>query len=119
MFKAMNPLMMYDLEKHHQKAHKKFRDHITKFLYQLIVENLERGIKEKLYRPEINKDIIARYRIEVAFMAFNQDVFPHSKYLISDVARELGMLFIYSIATLKGIQVIEKYQQQRSVINKN
>jgi len=119
MFKAMNPLMMYDLEKHHPKAHKKFRDHITKFLYQLIIENLERGIKEKLYRPEINKDIIARYRIEVAFMAFNQDVFPHSKYLISDVARELGMLFIYSIATLKGIQVIEKYQQQRNLINKN
>lgn len=119
MFKAMNPLMMYDLEKYHPKGHKKFRDHINRFMYQLVLENLDRGVKEKLYRPEINKDIVAKSRIESTFSAFNQDVYPHSKYRISDVARELGLLFMYSIATPKGIQLIEKYQHQRLVINKN
>lgn len=88
-------------------------------MYQLVLENLDRGVKEKLYRPEIDKDIVAKSRIESAFLAFNQDVYPHSKYRISDVARELGLLFMYSIATPKGIQLIEKYQHQRLVINKN
>jgi AcrR family transcriptional regulator len=115
MFKAMNPLIMYDLEKHHYKAHKKFRDHIHKFMHQVICENLERGIREKLYRPELNVDITAKHRIESAFMTFNQDVFPHNRYHISDVAWELGMLYIYSIATPKGIKLIEKYFQQRAI----
>jgi len=111
MFKAMNPLMMYDLEKHHYKAHKKLRDHINKYMYQVIYENLERGIKEKLYRPEINIDITAKHRIESAFIMFNQDVFPHGRYLITEVSRELGLLYMYSIATPKGVKLIEKYLQ--------
>ena len=118
MFKAMNPLIMYDLEKHHFKAHKKFRDHINKFLYQVIEENLQRGIKEGLYRPELNIDIVIKHRIESAFMGFNQDVFPHSKYHISDVGRELGLLYMYSISTPEGIKLIEKYYQQRTEIKK-
>jgi AcrR family transcriptional regulator len=109
MLKAMNPLIMYDLEKHHMKAHKKFKDHISQFLYQVISENLERGIKDGLYRPELNIDIVSKYRIETAFMSFNQDVFPHAKYPITEVGREIGILFLYSITTPKGVDLIEKY----------
>jgi AcrR family transcriptional regulator len=111
--KAMNPLIMYDLEKHYPKAYKKFRDHKYRFMYQMIKENLERGIKEELYRPEINIDIIAKHRIESAFMGFNQDIFPHNKYKISDVGNELGIFFLHGITTLKGKKMIEKYLQER------
>ena len=112
MLKAMNPLIMYDLEKHHVKAHKKFKDHIGQFLYKVIMENLERGISEGLYRPEVNKDILAKYRIESAFLAFNQDVFPHNKYLVTEVGKELGMQFLYSITTPKGVEFIKEYYRQ-------
>jgi TetR/AcrR family transcriptional regulator, cholesterol catabolism regulator len=111
--KAMNPLIMYDLEKHYPKAYKKFRDHKYRFMYQMIKENLERGIKEELYRPEINIDIIAKHRIESAFMGFNQDIFPHNKYKISDVGNELGIFFLHGITTAKGKKLIEKYLQER------
>lgn len=111
MLKAMNPLIMYDLEKHHVKAHKKFKTHTSQFWYNMITENLERGIKEGLYRPELNKDIVAKYRIESVFISFNQDMFPHSKYLIAEVGREIGTLFLYSIATPKGVELIEKYRR--------
>jgi AcrR family transcriptional regulator len=110
--KAMNPLIMYDLEKHHVKAHKKFKDHIGQFLYTVIVANLDRGIREGVYRPEIPRDIVAKHRIESAFLAFNQDIFPHNKYLVSDVGREIGLLFLYSIATSKGIELINEYFKQ-------
>jgi AcrR family transcriptional regulator len=111
--KAMNPLIMYDLEKHYPKAYKKLRDHKYRFMYQLMRQNLERGIKEELYRPEMNVDIIARQRIESAFLAFNQDVFPHSKYKISEVGNELGLFFLHGITTAKGKKMIDKYLQER------
>ncbi len=116
MFKAMNPLIMSDLEKHHFKSHKKFMDHANKFMYRVIRENLERGIKEELYRPDINMDIVTKYRIGSSFMTFNQDIFPHNRYLISEVGRELGILFLYSIATSKGAKLIQKYYQQQKEI---
>jgi AcrR family transcriptional regulator len=109
LLKAMNPLIMYDLEKHHPKAYRKFRNYKYDFMYDMIIQNLERGIKEGLYRAEINTDIVAKHRIESAFMGFNQDIFPHSKYRISDIGYELGILFLYGVTTEKGKKLIEKY----------
>ena len=113
MLKAMNPQIMYDLEKHHPKSHKKFRDHIHRFMYQVVRENLQRGITEGYYRPDFNPDIVAKHRLESAFMCFDQDVFPHNRYKISEVCRELAMLYLYGIATTKGIDQISKYSNEK------
>jgi AcrR family transcriptional regulator len=113
MMKSMNPLIMYDLEKHHPKSYKKFRNYKYQYMYSMIKNNLERGIQEENYRPELNVDVTARHRIESAFMSFNQDVFPHSRYKISELCYELVMLYLYSITTTKGKKLIEKYLTER------
>ena len=114
MLKGMNPLIMYDLEKHHPKSYKRFKDYKHQFLFSTIKENMQRGIKEELYRPEINIDIAAKHRIESVFMAFNPDVFSHNRYKMSDVLNELAYLFLFSIATAKGRKMIEKYMQKNA-----
>jgi AcrR family transcriptional regulator len=86
MLQAMNPMIMYDLEKHHPKAFKKLRDHKYQFMYNMTLENLSWGMRDGLYRHDLKTDIIAKERIESAFMAFNQDLFPHSRYKISKYA---------------------------------
>ena len=113
LLKAMNPLIMYDLEKHHPKAYKKFRDHKYRFLYEMTKQNLERGIAEELYRPEINTDVMAKYRVESAFLGFNQDVFPHSKYNMHEIGYEIGIFFLYGITTAKGKKMVERYSKDR------
>ena len=113
MLKAMNPLIMYDLEKHHPKSHRKFWDHIHRFMYKMIRENLQRGISENLYREIVHQDIVCRHRLESAFMCFNQDIFPHNRYKITEVVRELSMLYLNSIATDRGRELIEKYSTER------
>ena len=42
-------------------------------------------------------------------MGFNQDVFPHNKYKMSEVGYELGMFFFIGITTSKGKKMMEKY----------
>jgi AcrR family transcriptional regulator len=112
MLKVMNPLILYDLEKHHPKSQKKLMNHFHRFMYVMIIENLQRGVEEGLYRPGLHEDIVARHRLESAFMCFNQDVFPHGRYKISEVCRELASLFLYSIATEEGKKLIEKYTEK-------
>ncbi|HXB35795.1 MAG TPA: TetR/AcrR family transcriptional regulator [Puia sp.] len=114
MLKYTNPLMLYDLEKHHPASFQKLREYKYRFLYQVILENLEWGVSTDLYRPDIDKDIVAKARIEAAFLVFNPDVFPHSRYRISEVNFELAMLFLHGVATDKGKQLIESYTAERN-----
>jgi TetR/AcrR family transcriptional regulator, cholesterol catabolism regulator len=113
MLKGMNPLIMYDLEKHHPRAHQKFRDHIHQFLQQSVKENLLRGIKEEIYRPDLNIEITAKHRLESIFMGFSQDIFPHNRFKMSDVFYELDVLFMHSVSTAKGKKMIDKYSSER------
>jgi AcrR family transcriptional regulator len=114
MLKYTNPLMLYDLEKHHPRSFLKLRDYKYQFLYRILIDNLQWGIEEETYRRDLNKDIVAKSRIESAFLVFNPDLFPHSRYNIQQVNYELAMLFLHGVTTIKGKQLIEKYTTERN-----
>jgi AcrR family transcriptional regulator len=109
-----NPMMLYDLEKYHPRAFQKIREYKYRFLYDALLENLRKGIEEGIYRPEINRDIVAKSRIEAAFLVFDPDLFPHSRYKMSEVNFELAMLFLHGVVTDKGRKLIEKYTEERT-----
>ena len=114
MFRNMNPAMIYDLEKFHPKSYKKFLEHKNKFLYQMIKTNLERGIKEELYRPEINIEIMTRFRLESMMLAFNQQVFPANKYNLVELEQQIIEHYLFGVSSLKGYKLILKYKQERN-----
>jgi|SRR6185437_1904712 len=113
MLKTMNPQLMYDLEKHHPSAYRRIKQHKYQFMYEMIKQNLERGMKEDIYRTNLNPDFTARYRIESAFMTFNQDAFPWNKYPMNQTCHELALLFLHSICNAKGKKLIDKYLNDR------
>jgi AcrR family transcriptional regulator len=114
MLKYTNPLMVYDLEKHHPRAYKKLREYKYQFLYRIIMDNLQWGVEEEVYRNDIHLDVAAKHRIESAFLVFNPDLFPHTRYKISEVNYELSMLFLHGVVTAKGKKLIEKYTIERN-----
>lgn len=106
----MNQMVLYDLEKFHHKTYLKFRAHKDNYLYKFIADNIERGMNEGLYRPELNVGIIARFRLETMMMAFNIDLFPTKKFSMVEVTSELIEHYVYGLATNKGYKLIEKYK---------
>ncbi len=113
LLKVMNPSVIYELEKYHPKAYKKLNDHKAKFLYNTIKENLERGIKEGLYREDINTDILTRFRIGSTFLMFNPELFNVGKHNPTIVLQVITDNFLYGIATSKGQKIIQKYQSSK------
>jgi TetR/AcrR family transcriptional regulator, cholesterol catabolism regulator len=109
-----NPLMLYDLEKYHPRAFQKIKVYKYQFLHDATTENLRRGFEEGLYRKDIQKDIVAKSRVESAFLVFNIDLFPHSRYSMSEVNFELALLFLHGVANEKGKQLIEQYTTERN-----
>ncbi len=114
MLKAMNPYILYDLEKYHPAVFKKFIEYKHHFLYQLITENLKRGIREEVYREDINVEILARLRLGTIMMSMNMDVFPKGQHSVLEIEEEIVMHFIQGIASSKGRKLIEKYKTQRN-----
>ena len=113
-FQNMNPMVLFDMEKFHQSAYQKFLKHKHEFLYKVIKANIERGIKEELYRPEINIEVITRYRLESMLVPFNVFVFPPGKYSLAGVTQETMEHFLFGLTTLKGHKQILKYKQERT-----
>ncbi len=113
MLGKMNPAVIFDLDKYHPAAFKKYNDHKNKFLYAIIRENLDWGKQEDLYRDEIQSDIIARFRLASMFMIFNPDFFPLGKHSLQTLIAEITDNFLYGLATVKGQKLIQKYKQQR------
>jgi len=113
MFRNMNPSMLFDLEKYHPAGYKKFLEHKNRFLFDMIKRNLERGINEELYRPEINVEIMTRYRLESMMIAFNPELFSPSKFNLASLQQEIIEHFLYGLSTLKGYKLILKYKRQR------
>lgn len=110
---ALNPQIIFDLEKFYPKTFEKFRKHKHTFLLDIIKKNLQRGIQEELYRSDIDVDIISRFRLESAFIAFHADIFPYTKYSLLKISTEIYYHYLHGIATSKGKKLVEKYIQQR------
>ena len=114
MISMMNPSLVSDLEKYHPNTYQKLYDHQYKFLYEIIKNNLERGIVDGLYRPEINVPILTKYRLASVFLIFNQDIFPHTNYQATTILDAITDNFLFGITTAKGQKLILKYKNQRN-----
>lgn len=114
-FSDINPTVFYDLERFHFSAFQRFKVFKEQFLLNMISSNLRRGIAEELYRPELEVDIISRYRMGFCMgMVFDQELFPISKYNIAKLQKEILEHFLYGVVSLKGYKLILKYKSERT-----
>ena len=109
-FRTINPIILLEMKKFHNKTFEKFQTHLDENITQMVLQNLERGIKEGLYRKNLDKEIIARFRMASIWMLFDQHIFPYPKFELSKVFTEILRLFLYGLVSPKGYELIEKYQ---------
>jgi len=111
-FRKMNSSVLFDMQKYHPVSFEKFLRHKNEFLYRFVLENLKRGVKEELYRPEIHPELLARYRVESMLIPFQ----PHFTQMVhlnlAEIQREIFLLFLYGVVNQKGHKLILKYQQE-------
>jgi AcrR family transcriptional regulator len=118
MFKTMNPSILYDMQKYHPAAFAKFKKHKNEFLYNVCTQNLQRGVREELYRPEIAVDILCRYRVETMFIPFNPEFQQSLKHGLAKIEEEIIVHFLFGLVSLKGYKLIIKYREQKmGIIN--
>jgi len=110
---VMNPALLFDMQKYHPGAFRKFQEFRSGFLYKMIRNNLERGIREDIYRAGIDTDILSRYRLHTVLLSFDSEVFPSNKSNLVHIEQEIMEAFLYGVSNVKGQKLIRKYKTQR------
>ncbi len=106
--RKMNPSAMYDLQKYHPEGWQMFVDYKNTFIYSCILNNLQKGIEQGLYRDDFNPDIVAKFYSARTEIVINQEIFPFPKYTVMDVYSEYLKYHVRAIASEKGIKYLEK-----------
>jgi hypothetical protein len=113
LFSSMNPSVLFDLHKYYPKAFLVFQQHKQEYIFNVIRENISRGIKEGLYREELDMDIITRFRLESTLIPFNPDFFNAVKSSMVNISETLTYHFLYGIVSIKGYKLIQKYETEK------
>ena len=105
-------VILNDLQKYHPEVLTRFvefkRSHI---LYQ-VKRNIEEGIKEGLYRKNVDPEIASRSYLALSETLFDKTFFPKGKYKTGDVFNELFTYHIRGIASEKGLKHIDNYNKK-------
>ena len=108
MLKEISPTTEYDLKKyypeHHQKLVKIRREHS----YEKIKANIIKGKQEKLYRDELNEDLIAREQVSRIESIIDNEVISVEEYTSPEHFKEFFIYHIRGIANENGIKFLEE-----------
>ncbi|GAB4133449.1 MAG: TetR/AcrR family transcriptional regulator [Raineya sp.] len=107
--REVNPSLFFDLQRYHPKVWQLWQEHKKGFIIEQVKHNIERGIKEKVYKEDLNIEVLAILRVAQIEMAFNNEIFPPSKFDILTTQITLLEHFIRGIVTKKGYELLEEY----------
>lgn len=77
-----------------------------------VIDNLERGIKEGLYRSEIDTQIIGRIYFAGMNSIKDAELFPSNQFSLKNVQDIYLEYHLRGICTPQGIKILEHLTQQ-------
>ncbi|WP_353777340.1 TetR family transcriptional regulator [Winogradskyella sp. 3972H.M.0a.05] len=118
MFKNAKTSPMFQLKKYYPETYTKLMAREICTFSDCVTQNLEKGIEEKLYRSNINKDMVMKFYFILVFGIHESELFDNT---LSEVVKtEIKVLEYHTraIATLHGLTVLEqeliKYKENQS-----
>lgn len=88
-----------------------FKEFKDKQMIGFLEDNLRRGIRQELYRKDINVKILSRLRMSEVEIGFNPQIFPPDLFTMPEVQVKIMEHFLYGIVSLKGYKLISRYKQ--------
>ena len=109
LLREMSPKALYDLQKYYRKSWALMESLHKEHVYQVIFNNLKRGIAEGLYRETLNADIIAKLYVGKSLLVVDEDMFPLNDYKKDTLFTEFINYHIRGIASSKGLKALAKH----------
>ncbi|MCG8387472.1 MAG: TetR/AcrR family transcriptional regulator [Cytophagales bacterium] len=112
--KDTSAALLFDLQKYHPNAWRVWTDFKNEFTKNYIVRNLVRGIEEGLFRKEIDPETMAILRVEQVEMAFDDRIYPSSKFDFRQIQVAFFDHFVHGLVTEEGRKTFLQYMEQEN-----
>lgn len=112
-----SPTFYYDLKKYYPDIHARMVDHKRKRMYELTRENLEKGMREGLYRQDLNPHMIARLYMARVEMMSNQDLIEEEESGSLEFIREIFIYHLHGICNENGKKFLESQKDKLHIKN--
>lgn len=111
-FQQMSPAFQADLKKFHHETLMKKADKCEMPDYSNNLEVIEQGIKEKLFRKDINAILVNRCMYNLGRSIMDNDIYPFEDFTRRDVVRNVLINYLRGLSTPAGIDLINKLEQK-------
>ena len=115
MVKDIHPSVLYDIQKYHPQEMKKMQEDRHAKISSTLTENMQKGIKEGVYREDIQPDIVASLYVASVESIIEKMSNHDSVHDFATLYRELFRMHIRGIASEKGIAyLVEKMKTENT-----
>jgi TetR/AcrR family transcriptional regulator, cholesterol catabolism regulator len=111
-FQKMSPAFQMDMKRYHKALLDNPEELHDLPYYSNNSEVLKRGIKEGVFRSDIDIEITNKCMLEVARLSNDKDVFPPDDFMNKDVIRNFFINYLRGISTQKGLDLINRYEKK-------
>ena len=109
-FQNMSPAFQADMKRFHYEILIKKADKYELPDYKNNQQLFDRGIKEKLFRDDINPDLANRCFDSLARSVMNNDLFPFDQFSRNEVISNVLINYLRGISTSRGLELINKLE---------
>lgn len=111
-FRNLSPALTFDLKKHYPDIYQEHINARIEFIFQKIQINLEKGIRQGIYRDDLSIELISRLYISRLIDIHDPNFFPPEKYSFEMLFNVMFDSFVRSIAKPEGIEYYEKKKKE-------
>ncbi|MCX6301323.1 MAG: TetR/AcrR family transcriptional regulator [Bacteroidia bacterium] len=112
-FRNMSPAFQMDMKRFHNDLVTKLTEADELPYYSNNADVLKRGIKEGIFRKDIDLKITNKCLLEVIRMSNDKEVFPPEDFINKDIIRDFYINYLRGISTQKGLDLINYYERKR------
>ncbi|UPT67377.1 MAG: hypothetical protein M0D57_01420 [Sphingobacteriales bacterium JAD_PAG50586_3] len=104
--KSIQPAVIFDIQKYYPQVWALQAEYRQNFIVQTIIDNINNGIEQGFYRPNVHPEIIAKFFAVKLENMFDDKVFPPSKFDLANVYMEYIRYHLMGICNQKGADYI-------------
>ena len=113
---GFNGVIFFELQKYYPDSYALFNEHREKVALRRILNNLKAGIKEGLYRKDLDVEIVGRIFVAALDILIDQQRFPSKKYHFYVLYKEFVNYHFGGILTPKGLTFLEHSKLLKSLM---
>jgi AcrR family transcriptional regulator len=103
----MNPTLFIELEAFHPEALMLFEDHQQNCIGKTVYENIEKGMEEKLYRADLNIEIVTSIYMTLMYNLISARLVNNKNFSFSEIYMEFFKYHIHGISSEKGQEFLK------------